>query len=98
VGATPLTQLGAELRPIARERIANGQLPCVVSTRMWGGLGTGKLCDLCDKEIRPDEAEIEVEGPANRDEIRTLLFHVVCQSVWPLECARADRLKRHPKR
>jgi hypothetical protein len=91
----PLTRLEAELRPIARERIAKGRLPCVVSSRMWGGPGLGHHCDLCDKEIGSDEMELEVEGPINGGEVHTFRFHVVCQSVWQLECARDDYLKKH---
>jgi len=57
----PLTQLEAELRPIARERIATGQLPREVPTKMWGGPGSGQPCALCDKPIRHEEVELELE-------------------------------------
>ena len=88
----PLTQLEAELRAIARERIGSGHLACLASPRMWGGRGSGKVCDLYDREIRPEEAELEVEGRTNEAEVRSLRFHVVCQSVWQLECARVEYL------
>jgi len=93
----PLTQLEAELRAIARQRIGSGHLPCLASPRMWGGKGSGKVCDLCDKEIRSGEAEIELEGRTDEGEVHSLRFHVVCQSVWQLECARIDHLRNHPK-
>jgi len=39
----PLRSLEKELRPIARERIARGQMPREAPTRFWGGFGTGAL-------------------------------------------------------
>jgi hypothetical protein len=81
--------LEQELRPIARERIANGQLTCEVLTRVCDGYGTGRLCSLCDKPIDPDELEIErVEAAA-----QTLRFHRVCHYAWQLECGRAKRIR-----
>jgi hypothetical protein len=93
----PLSQLETELRPIARERIAKGQLPCRAPLVMWGGHGVGKLCALCDRPIQPADVEYEVETLANGART-TFRFHVVCQSVWQLECARDDYLKKHPKK
>lgn len=93
----PLTKLEAELRPITRERIASGQLSCKSFERMWAGHGTGQLCALCDKPIQRDEVEYEVEHHRLDDEIaQTSRFHIVCQSIWQLECARADYLVKHP--
>ena len=91
----PLTQLEAELRLIARARIASGQLPCEAVAQMWGGHGTGEPCALCDKPIQGDEIEFEVEERVEGS-VQTLRFHMVCQSVWQLECARDDYLKKHP--
>jgi len=88
----PLTQLEAELRPIARERIAKGQLPREVPSKIWGGPGSGQPCALCDKPIRHEEVEYELEVHIDEN-ARQLRFHLVCQSVWQLECARAQYLK-----
>ncbi len=90
----PLTKLESELRPIARERIAQKQLPGEVPSQLWGGPGTGELCALCDKPIQKDDMEYELEGTLD-GKVRTFRFHVVCQSVWQLECARADYLRKH---
>ena len=57
----PQTKLETELRLVARERIARGQLPCGATSRMWGGHGSDLPCALCDKPIQPDEVEYEVE-------------------------------------
>jgi hypothetical protein len=94
ISVVPLTELEAELRHIARERIARGMLPGRPSaTRMWAGYGNGRLCDLCGKPIQAGEIEYEVEHPDHA--VTTLRFHLVCQSVWQLECARNDHLAKH---
>lgn len=89
----PLTQLEQNLRQLARERIANGQLPSAVPERMWGGKGSGRSCSLCDAPIR--DVELEVEERIN-DTIQTFHFHVLCQSLWQLECVREYHLKNPP--
>jgi hypothetical protein len=60
---------------------------------MWGGYGTDQLCSLCGAPIQRDEIEYEVQVKDGHREFR---FHMLCQSVWQLECARADYLKKHP--
>ena len=81
-----------ELRALARERIANGELPGEPALRMWGGDGTGRLCSLCREPVQPGQIEFEVEGDGH-----SLIFHMVCQSVWQLECvSRAPRAPSEP--
>jgi hypothetical protein len=80
----PLTQLEAYLRLLARERIAKG-----------GGPGSGEFCALCDKPIGRDEVEYEIAAEFSGG-VRAYRFHLVCQSVWQLECARDDYLKKRP--
>jgi hypothetical protein len=91
----PLTQLETELRLVARDRIEKGRLPRVVPSRMWGGKGAGRRCALCDKAIRREESELEVEEHLN-GKVETYRFHVLCQSLWQLECVRDDYVKKHP--
>lgn len=90
-----LTQLETELRQIARHRIANQQLPHAASSRMWGGQGTGRSCSLCDQPI--GEAEIEVEQILD-GKLQTFQFHILCQSLWQLECAREYHDSGGPER
>jgi hypothetical protein len=90
-----LTQFGEELRPIARRRIEEGQLPSEVPSRMWGGRGTGQLCALCDQPIHRGDVELEVEGRVH-GAVRTFRFHWVCQSVWHIERGDDDYLENHP--
>ncbi|HEY7964477.1 MAG TPA: hypothetical protein VID49_10220 [Steroidobacteraceae bacterium] len=70
-----------ELRALARERIAKGELPGEPASRMWGGDGTGRHCSLCREPVQPGQIEFEVESDGH-----SLIFHRVCQSVWQLEC------------
>jgi len=89
----PLTQLETELRLVARDRISKGQLPSAPPIRMWGGEGTGSPCSLCDKAI--EEAELEIEQRIN-GKVRTYHFHVLCESLWQLECVRKPHLTNSP--
>jgi hypothetical protein len=89
----PLTQLETDLRQRARDRIATGQLPNAVPKRMWGGKGSGRSCSLCDTPI--GEMEIEVEERID-GKTRTFQFHVLCQSLWQLECVRDHHVKNRP--
>lgn len=91
----PLTQLETELRLTARERIAKGQLPSQTPAQIWAGNGSGQPCALCRKPIQREEVEFEIEDRSD-GAARTLRFHQVCESVWQLECARIDYLKKHP--
>jgi len=50
---------------------------------------------LCDMPISKDEVVYEI-GNASGSAVRTFVFHIVCQSVWQLECARADYLRKNP--
>jgi hypothetical protein len=90
----PLSRLEIELRLLARERIAQGQLPRTVPERIWGGKGTGRACALCDKPI--EEMELEVEEHI-AGELQIFHFHVLCQSLWQLECVRAYHLRKDVK-
>ena len=91
----PQTKLETELRLVARERIARGQLPCGATSRMWSGHGSDLPCALCDKPIQPDEVEYEVELRES-GALHTIRFHILCQSMWQAECVRADHLKKRP--
>ncbi len=91
----PLTRLENDLRPVARERIATGQLPSTAPAKTWGGAGSGALCSLCDRQIASQDLEYEVEAVVN-DTVQTFRFHLVCESIWQLECARHAHLQKHP--
>ena len=71
--------------------MAKGQLPRVEPLQIWGGKSAGGYCALCDQSIEPDEMELEVERRID-GELAPLRFHVVCHSLWRLECGRAPQI------
>lgn len=87
----PLTEPQEALRAIARERIAKGQLPCERSSRIFGGLGSGQLCSLCDKPIARYQVEYEIELKE-----ATFRFHTICHYMWELECANVESSRKNP--
>jgi hypothetical protein len=60
---------------------------------LWGGYGTGLLCSLCARLIQREEIEYEIL----HDDYGGRMFrlHLVCRSIWQLECARDDYLKTY---
>ena len=81
----------SELRACALERIADGRLPLVLSTRIDAGYGAGLPCDLCSQPIAADKIEYDVTDPRSG---KTLCFHITCHLAWQRECAM--RLKDSP--
>lgn len=65
-------------------------MPCPAAADvgwLWAGRGL-----LCDTMIKPSEVALEVEESIE-GKVKVLWFHIVCQSIWQLECARAEYLK-----
>jgi len=81
----------SELRARVIQRIEDGRLPLVLSTRMNAGYGTGVQCDLCDQSIAANKVEYEVIDYRTG---KRLYFHVACHSMWQWECA--QRLRHTP--
>lgn len=92
----PRTQLERELRRMARERIAKGELPSGGGTIILGGYGLNGSCALCEKQVSRNEFEYEVKERAD-GHVRSFLFHFDCHSVWQLECAIRASLNAHSK-
>ena len=84
----PSDRLEDELRMRARQRIRDGQLPCVRHYRTWGGRGSNEPCALCDAVIKHDEVEYEIET-RDADSVHVLRFHLPCHDAWHDECAQA---------
>ncbi len=74
----------SELRSRALQRIEDGRLPIMLSTRIDAGYGAGVQCDLCDQPIAADKIEYDVTDP---DSGKRLHFHIACHLVWQRECA-----------
>jgi hypothetical protein len=77
-----------ELRLRVLQRIDDGRLRCVLSTKIDAGYGTGEQCEVCDQAIAPDKVEYDITDPHSGERLH---FHFACHAVWQRECAR--RLK-----
>jgi hypothetical protein len=74
-----------QLLALARARLADGQLPVVISTRVDAGYGVGHACTLCNQLITRAHTEYDVRPePAGS----VLVFHLRCHQAWQLECIR----------
>jgi hypothetical protein len=74
------------LRSRIAQRLENGQLPVAITTELYAGHGTGRLCCICDQEILSEHVEYEVRDP--RDKTSSLCFHIRCHNMWQLESLR----------
>ena len=69
-----------------RQRIQEGRLPVALSSDITAGYGgAGDMCCVCDEEII--SKHVEYEFTDSRDGAH-LPFHLVCHTVWQLECIR----------
>ena len=73
-----------ELRSRVLQRMEDGRLPLILSTRIDAGYGAGDRCDLCDQPIVADKVEYDVTDP---DSGKRLYFHIACHFAWQRECA-----------
>jgi hypothetical protein len=66
------------LRALIQEKLVAGRLPYTSIPRLWGGPGSGEICDGCDETVRKDQMVLE-----NRDAAgSSVQFHVSCFHVW----------------
>jgi hypothetical protein len=67
------------LIPLARQRIATGELPAVMPDQTFGGFSKGATCALCLDPIDAKAPEIEVvhQRPA-----RSYVMHPACFAAW----------------
>ena len=73
----------AALLDRARRAIAARELPTGVSSRVWGGRGSGQLCSLCGQAIGSNDVEIELDGIEAAAGVR---FHSKCHHLWQEAC------------
>jgi hypothetical protein len=52
--------------------------------RVWASYGHGQLCDGCDREIKADELECELEFRAGTRS-STIRLHRDCWTLWGRE-------------
>ena len=75
------------LREQAREVIQNGKLPSRSRDRTWGGPGVGAPCSVCEKRVKKDELEFEIQFAHDGDNPGLDKFHVHirCFAAWEFE-------------
>ena len=74
------------IRPLIREKLADGRLPHGSLAKIWGGEGKGEMCLACDTPVESGEFVMEGIG-ADEKEVQ---FHVRCLYYWHSEVARAN--------
>jgi hypothetical protein len=75
------------LRRLAREAIAAERIPAERPKGMWGGDGTGVLCDVCGLPIPHGEIEFELEFSQEAGRARNCChLHSRCFAAWEFEC------------
>jgi len=75
------------LKEMIRQAIDSGKLPARKPDRVLGGLGTGKLCAVCEGMLTLTQTEIEVEfdrGPTSPRPDR-YWTHPRCYAAWEFE-------------
>ena len=80
------------LRLWIKAKLDGGLLPKEGLLKMWGGGGSGRPCEGCDKIIPEDDLEIEGLS-AKRSIVR---FHVKCFNLWAAERGEAGHQSSCP--
>lgn len=86
--------IAKKLSDIVREKIDAGVLPLDSPVKLWAGLGSGKLCTLCEQAIHPGQPEYE---PQYADGRRVILLHAGCHGLWEAERRRRGYLPESPR-
>ena len=75
------------LREQAREAIKGGKLPRQAPDRTWGGPGVGAPCAVCERPVKKDELEFEIQFAHDGDNPGLDKFHVHirCFAAWEFE-------------
>jgi hypothetical protein len=79
-----------EVRQRVFARLGEGKLPRQPPSRLWGGPGVNAPCAVCDRPVRTDEMEFEVQFALDGGAPHFDVYHVHtrCYAVW--ELARED--------
>ncbi|HEY7929875.1 MAG TPA: hypothetical protein VID71_07685 [Steroidobacteraceae bacterium] len=87
-----------ELKQLAKQRIASGELPCLRTARTWGSHGSGATCSLCARPIQAHEIEYEVAADdcGGAAEARTVRFHLRCHAAWQAQCHTRTHVRSGP--
>jgi hypothetical protein len=63
-------------RALVRERLRTGALPRGPAQELFGGNGTGVVCDGCDRVISADQIEFEIHAGS------VVMMHSHCMRIW----------------
>jgi hypothetical protein len=77
---------GADVAAVIRAKLADGALPLLPATKVWGGKGNGAACAVCGEAVRDGEYEAEFGG------LITVRFHRVCYEIWDAERMKLARV------
>lgn len=78
----------AELRQLARERMAAEVRPVMLVSEVHAGYGWEERCSVCGEAIARSQIEYKVRA------FRGGAFHMMCYALWQLECA--ERVREGP--
>jgi hypothetical protein len=77
------------LRAKARALIQAGKIPARAPDRTWGGPGVGAACAVCERPVRKDEMEFEIEfvhdGGSAAAGLDKYHVHIRCFAAWEFE-------------
>jgi hypothetical protein len=77
----------AMLREKARAVVQSGKLPARAPDRTWGGPGVGAGCAVCERPVRKDEMEFEIqfEHDGSNPGLDKFHVHIRCFAAWEFE-------------
>lgn len=75
------------LREKVRLQLGDGTLPKDGPRRVYGGLGIGVRCNICDRPVGADENELQLQFIHGTDSLTIVIFHLHprCYAAWELE-------------
>jgi hypothetical protein len=94
MGSCGVSQMDEPLvREKARAALQTGKIPNRKPDRTWGGPGVDAACAICDRPVKRDELEFEVQFAYDGANPGLDKFHVHtrCFAAWELERRRDPR-------
>lgn len=81
-----------KLREKVRQVLRSGQLPDRGPDQIWGGLGSGARCAICEAPILAAEIELEIRFRGS-DGTSSQTLHLRCYSIYEDERQLVPRLR-----
>jgi hypothetical protein len=80
------------LREKARAAVQNGKIPARRPDRTWGGPGVGAACAVCERPVKRDELEFEIqfEHDGANPGLDKFHVHIRCFAAWEFERSNAQ--------